>query len=301
MTGFGSASAEGDRGTLSVEIRSVNARHLRLRFALPTGLEEWEPELRDRVSERVERGRVDIALRVEEKTDSATSMELDRERVESYLEAFETLRDEYALPGQVDLPILVTCGGLLRERASTAEWASLDDAREVTGRALGELVAMREREGRRLEGDLRERLEAIGDALGRVEELAPRRLERERERLAAAVTELLGDRDSPEDGGRAGKGEPGGNGIAREIALLADRWDIGEEVVRARAHLSAFDELLATPAAEAVGKRLKFLAQELHREINTTGAKANDAAISRQVVEMKNELESMREQIENVE
>ncbi|HKK07632.1 MAG TPA: YicC/YloC family endoribonuclease [Gemmatimonadota bacterium] len=290
MTGFGSASGGGGEAAVTVEVRSVNGRHLRLDLRLPPGGEPWEPGLRELVASRAERGSVDLTVRVEETEGGALPLELDRDRVEAYLRAFATLREEYSLPGRVDLPLVVQAGGLLRPRPSPgAEAVSWEDVEPVAAAALDELVAMRDREGERLEADLRERLAALERGIDRVEELAPRRLERERSRLLEAVGELTG--------GSAGDEER----VAREIAVLADRWDVGEELVRARAHLEAFDELLAEPAGTPVGKRLGFLVQELHREVNTTGAKANDAEISGVVVEMKNEIERLREQIENVE
>lgn len=291
MTGYGSARAQTEGGSVSVEIRSVNSRHLNLEIRVPAGAEDWEPPLRELLSDEIERGRVRTAVRAEEESGDAPPLELDRGRVESYLTAFRNLREEYALPGQVDLALLAGCGDLLQERETrVTEWASRETVATAAREALGELVEMREREGAELEADLRERLSAIREELDRAEELAPRRLDAERERLREAVAELV-PRLGEEDEQR----------IGREIAMLADKWDIGEEITRARAHLEGFDDYLSRPAGEPVGKRLKFLAQELHREINTLGAKGNDAEISRAVVEMKNELESMREQIENVE
>lgn len=292
MTGYGSATAELDGGTVAVEVRSVNSRHLRVNVGLPSGFDEQEASLRGLVSRSVERGSVDVRVMLEETGERQPSLSLNHERVEAYLEAFETLRTTYALPGSVDLPLLVACGGLLEERRpDPAEWVDPEAIEEVADHALDQMLAMRRGEGERLEADLRTHLEAIGNGIGVVEKRAPERLERERERLLAAVREVVDGADL----------EDGDDRIAREVALTADRWDIGEEMVRARAHLEAFDELLEAPDAEAVGKRLKFLLQELQREINTMGAKANDAAISREVVEMKNELEVLREQIQNVE
>lgn len=290
MTGFGSASIDSDDASVEVEVRSVNSRHLRVNVSVPRGGDEWEPGIRELAGERVERGQLNVAVRVEG-AESAPSMELDEDRVEAYLRAFRRLREEYNLPGQVDLSQMVRAGGLLRERRTmAAERVEEDEVLEAAGRALDAMVEMREEEGRRLARDLRERIDALEQGIDRVEELAPRRLERERARLREAVSELVeeyGDRDRDR--------------LDREVALLADKWDLGEELVRARSHLEGFRELLEAPPREAVGKRLKFLVQELHREINTTGAKANDADISREVVEMKNEVERLREQIENVE
>lgn len=290
MTGYGAATVEREPGTVAAEIRSVNGRHLNVSLRLPEAAQAWEAELRALVGERVSRGSVQVNVSVRHGETDRPGWELDEDRVRGWLQAFETLRDRYALPGTVDLSMLVRAGGILRERsAPDADWLRREDVEGALTGALAALVDMREREGERLDEALREQVSAIRDRLRRVEERAPLRLERERERLQAAVEELTGGVDL----------EPGR--LERELALLADKWDIGEETVRARAHLDAFVEYLDGPAADPVGKRLSFLVQELHREINTMGAKANDADISRHVVEAKNGLEKLREQVENVE
>lgn len=293
MTGFGTAELETDDGEVRAEVRSVNNRHLRVSFRLPDRAAPWESELRALVAARLARGTVDVRVSVRPQGDDgegALEWELDEPRVRAYLDAFRTLREEYNLPGQVDLGLMLRGGELLRpSRAPEPEWLTLDRARRAVGGALEELVEMREREGERLAEDLRARVAALRTGADEVSRLAPDRLRRERERLRAAVRELTEGLEADEER------------LEREIAVLADKWDLGEELVRAAAHLDAFEEYLDAPAEEPVGKRLAFLAQELHREINTMGAKANDARISRVVVEMKNELEKVREQVENVE
>lgn len=290
MTGFGSANGSSGETAIAVEMRSVNGRHLRVDLRLPPGGEAWDPQLRELVADRLERGSADVTVRLEPGEGGEGALELDRERVEALLRAFRTLREEFSLPGRVDLPLLVQAGGLVRPRTTPSAlnlpWEAVEP---LAVAALDELVGMREREGDRLEADLRGRLAAIEAGIDRVEELAPGRLERERSRLLEAVGRLTSDREVDADR------------VAREVAVLADKWDVGEEMVRARAHLAAFRQLLEEPAPVPVGKRLGFLVQELHREVNTTGAKANDAAVSHVVVDMKNEIERLREQIENVE
>jgi len=291
MTGFGSATVDTDDGSVTVELRSVNARHLRLGLGLPAGAEEWEPPLRELLAGALDRGSVEVEVTVEAPGDAGAELELDEDRVEAFLKACDRIRKEYALPGQVDLAMVVGSGSVLRPaRRAVGELVDEEVVLRATREALRELVAMREEEGRRLEADLRERVDALREGVETVEALAPERLERERSRLLEAVRELAEEAPEVDD-----------DRVAREIALLADKWDLGEELVRARSHLDAFEELVGGPAEEPVGKRLKFLVQELHREVNTTGAKANDAAISQVVVEMKNEIEKLREQIENVE
>lgn len=290
MTGYGSSHGATEGTTVRAEARAVNGRHLKVRTSLPPGGEAWDPLVRDVVSEHVSRGTLDVRIQVDRGEDADRALELDTGRIEAYLDAFERLRTEYSLPGQVDLPLLVRAGGLLRETESDPTGIVTEEfLRDLLGDALDQLVGMREEEGRRLQEELRGHLDAIQGGLERVEQGAPERLERERERLRRSAGEMLEDR--PVDESR----------LAQEIAYLADKWDVGEEIARARSHVEAFRDLLDAPADEPVGRRLSFLVQELHRELNTTGAKANDADISHVVVEMKNELEGIREQVENVE
>jgi uncharacterized protein (TIGR00255 family) len=290
MTGFGSATLDLDGGSLTVEARSVNSRHLSAAFR---GLEvagEQEAELRATVAERIQRGRVEISLSAERPEGAATRWELDEGRVQAYLEAVDVLQHKFGLPGRPDAMSVLRAAGVLREKEGEGlDWLDTDSINRALADALDALVEMREGEGARLESDLRARVAEIRERTAEVQQLAPVRLETERDRLREAVRELTDGTTLDEDR------------LSREIALIADRWDLGEELVRIVAHLDAFEEYLSATAVEPVGKRLSFLVQELQREINTLGAKANDTGISRHVVEMKNQLEKLREQVENVE
>jgi len=270
----------------------VNSRHLKLHFRLPPGTEAWEEVLRDRIASQVGRGHVDVTLRIGSDVPggAAPVFRLDEERARAYVDALRDLQVRWGLGGEVDIGLVGRCERLLVEGASDPARTVPEGAlREVADAAVAQLVAMRVSEGRRLAADLLGRLDALGAGLSEVEALAPKRLERESERLRRSVRELAADVEVDPDR------------LAREIAFIADKWDISEELVRARAHLEAFRELIDAPSEEPVGKRLSFLGQELLREVNTIGSKANDAAIARIVVEMKNEVESLREQNENVE
>ena len=290
MTGFGAASLPVGSTEASLELRSVNSRHLKLNLRLPAGMEDIQEELRAYIAGEVRRGHVDVALRVDGSAAGETSVEVNTQRVEAILQAYRTIGEQFDVAGEVDLSLLARSDRLFVERSQTLT-ELIDPAafKEAAVQAVAQLLAMRSKEGQRLATDLRLRLAAIDSGLARVAKGAPERLVRERARLTQAVAELTGSVDMDDDR------------IAREIAILADKWDLGEELVRARAHLEAFEELLSAPDEEPVGKRLGFLSQELLREINTIGSKANDAGIQHVVVEMKNELETMREQIENVE
>ncbi len=290
MTGFGSAAVAAGDVTGSLELKSVNSRHLKLNFRLPYGAEGYEESLRSAVGDRIRRGHVDVTLRLTPSQDADGRIEIDEERLVSYLDAFRRLQGTHGLEGIPDLDLVSRLDGVLVERSQDP--VGEIDAEIVTAAAqaaVDELIGMRSREGERLALELRERLEALSTRMDAVEELAPLRLVAERERLRRSVAELAGGVDVDDDR------------LAREIVVLADRWDIREEIVRARAHVEAFEDLLDLPDDEPVGKRMGFLSQELLREVNTIGSKSNDARISHHVVEAKNELETMREQIENVE
>jgi uncharacterized protein (TIGR00255 family) len=206
------------------------------------------------------------------------------------MRALEALRDELNVSGAVDLSMLANYGELFRgpDRGAAVE---LDPELviELTEAAARGVKALRESEGERLEVDLRARLEAIERELAAVEARAPERLIEQRDRLREAVRELTEQVEVDEDR------------LAREIAYLAERWDVNEEIVRFRSHVELFREALSADGSEPVGKRLGFLAQEMHREANTIGSKANDAELARATVALKEEIERIREQVENVE
>ncbi|WP_419937428.1 YicC/YloC family endoribonuclease [Candidatus Palauibacter sp.] len=289
MTGYGSATVTGESGAVTVEARSVNSRGLKVVVKAPPGEERWESELRALAEARARRGRLDLFVRVENMPDAGGTT-LDEARVREVLDACARLRDDFGVSGEPDMASLLRVGGIFRKAGGegTEFEPDVDDVKQAAADALDLLVEMRDREGARLEVDLRGRLAGIRSAVDGAEALAPERLERERRRLRDAVDGLVG-KSLDEDR------------LTREIALIADRWEISEELVRARSHVEAFEEFLEAPVDEPVGRRLGFLVQELQREVNTLGAKANDPRISRLVVEAKNEIERLREQVENVE
>ncbi|MFW6201594.1 MAG: YicC/YloC family endoribonuclease [Gemmatimonadota bacterium] len=293
MTGYGEAECETPVGVLRAEAKTVNHRHLNTSIRLPTGLDALEPVVQACLKEAVRRGYVNLVVRLEsaEATeDGRAPLRLNEERARQYLAVLTELKEKLELPGEVDVALLSRFGDLIEPDSPDAVEVDEDDIRSVVTGALAGVVAMREEEGRKLAADLAKRLEAIEASLGAIDERAPARLEKERARLRGAAAELL------EDASRVDESR-----LAQEIAYLADKWDVGEERMRLRAHIEAFRDFIAAESAEPVGKRLGFLVQEMHRETNTIGAKANDAAMEHEVVAIKNELERLREQIENVE
>ncbi|MBI4545005.1 MAG: YicC family protein [Gemmatimonadetes bacterium] len=293
MTGYGAADRETAAGRLQVELKTVNHRYFSANLRLPAPLERSEPEIRERLRASLPRGHVSCSLRLttpDSAGESAPPLRLDEARARQYLQVLRALKERLALPGEIDLTLLARFGDLILPAGEEeAPQIAQEELHQALDAALHQVLAMRVEEGRRLHQDLEQRLQAVERALDRIGECAPARLLAERDRLRRALTELAGDPAVDEDR------------LAREVALLAERWDISEEVVRLRSHIALFRELLEADGAEPVGKRLGFLSQEMHRETNTIGSKANDAAIEHQVVAIKNEIERLREQVENVE
>lgn len=295
MTGYGEAEAEAGDGRIRVEIRSVNHRHFRASLRMPDTFSRWEAEVRERLRGSMARGHVSCTVRLSVEDDAleagTTRVRLDGDRVRAYLALYRELADSYGVPGTPDLAVLARQSDIFVREEPDSVLPTVDQTGflAVVGAAAEQTVRMREREGVRLREDLEGRLARIAEALRAIRERAPVRLRSERDRLREAVRKLTDDVEVDEDR------------LSREVAYLAERWDINEELVRFDSHLSLFAEDLGRNAAEPVGKRLAFLVQEMHREGNTIGSKANDAEITHRVVDIKDEVERLREQVENVE
>ena len=292
MTGYGEAELETPAGRLRAEVRTVNHRYFSANLRVPAALERHEPQIREWLRGFFPRGHVSYSLRLEAPEADGSSLpavRLDEARARRYVAVLRALKERLELPGEVDLALVARFGDLVVTDEAAPVEAAAEDVRAVTEAAARACLAMREDEGARLRADLEERIAAIDAALAAIAERAPARLLAERDRLRRAVAELAGDVAVDEER------------LAREVAFFAERWDISEELVRLRLHLDLFRKLVDGPGAEPVGKRLGFLIQEMHREANTIGSKANDAEIEHQVVAIKDELERLREQVENVE
>ena len=288
MTGFGSADGEVGGGRLRIDIRTVNHRYYNPQLKLPGELAGTETELRERLRQVLERGHVSVTARWIESPAGEGGVTVDLDRARAVVNAMRDLKKKLRLKGEPDVGLVARHPDVLRSGgnggAPDIAWA---DIQPLVERAAKDVLAMREREGKALATDLLGRLDALEAGAAKVEARAPLRLTAELARLRQAVTELA--RGVRVDEQR----------LALEIALLADRVDITEELVRFRTHLAACRDALRGPAA--VGKQLGFLAQELLREVNTMGSKANDAEITQTVIAMKGELERFREQLENLE
>ncbi|HVX87946.1 MAG TPA: YicC/YloC family endoribonuclease [Gemmatimonadales bacterium] len=288
MTGFGTAEGAVSGGRLRVEVKTVNHRHFNPNFKLPSELSAIEGELRESLRKEFDRGHVAVSIRWTEWTQKGATLTVDLDRAREVTDRLRELRDGLGLAGEVSLELVARQSGVLTdamaESAAPVTWAELEP---TLRQAVADCQAMRAREGAALAAELELRFGLMETAVAAIERAAPERIMKERDRLRAAVQELLDGRVVDEQR------------LAQELAFLAEKLDITEETVRFRTHLAACRQALAGQAP--CGKQLGFLAQELGREVNTMGSKANDAAIIAHVVAMKGELEKVREQVENLE
>lgn len=288
MTGFGSATVADGGVVTRAEIRSVNHRYLQVKTRLPADQGTLESEVEALVRQSLERGAVTVTISVE-RTARASAVRVDAEVARRYQTALTDLARELAIDRDIALDTLIGLPGVLvgqddaRER-EREERAVLKCVRE----ALAGLAKMRAAEGASLAADLKKNADAIAKVMAKIEKRMPKVVKEHHANLVKRVNELLDGRVTVE-----------GPELSRELALLADRTDVSEELARLKSHLEQWETLLAR--GKAVGRQLDFLVQELLREANTIGAKCNDAAMAHGVVELKTLIERLREQVQNVE
>lgn len=286
MTGFGVGEATTPVGRLVVEVRAVNHRFLDVRVRAPRELGDLVSYAEQLGRERLARGRIEVAIRMEATAGQAVTLDSDRARA-AYQQLCK-LRDELSPESEVPLSLLAAVPDLFSPSTEKERDSMRTACKQAFDAAVSALESMREGEGRALSDDLRGRLGAVRRAADAISARAPQIVETYHKRLKARIARLLGT-DGPLDPGR----------LEQEIALLADRSDVTEELTRLASHCAQFEALF--DSTEACGRRLDFLLQEMVREVNTIGSKAQDAEVAHLVVEAKSELERMREQVQNVE
>jgi uncharacterized protein (TIGR00255 family) len=288
MTGFGRGEVTGDLGRIVVEMKAVNHRFSEVVFRMPRQFNALEDQARKLIQGRVSRGRIDVFVSWQAAA-KARGVQVDKELAIAYYNALIELGREIGSKSELSLDTLAKLPDVLKveEGEVTAEelWPAFEAA---TAQAVENLLAMREREGEALAADLLARADRLAEIRTAVLERAPQVVEEYRQKLTKRLEDLLG---------QATMVDP--QRLAQEVAVFADRSDITEELQRLVSHLAQFRD--AFTGGEAVGRKLDFLVQEIGREINTIGSKANDAVITAQVVEAKSELEKIREQVQNIE
>jgi len=288
MTGFGEARHQDQRWTILVEMRTVNNRHFKLSAKISETHAMMEPALEQLVREKVRRGTVQLSLRID-RPRRPEDYRVNVVALTSYRDQLQGLRGSDL--GPVDVAQLLVLPGVVEESRSADQSPDQDwpEIATVVSEALSRLDAARAQEGRAMAAELTALVRGIHAQLSLIAERGPQVVQNIQKRMSERVQALLHDNGVMI--------EP--NDLAREIAILADRGDISEEIVRLRAHLAQFDEIIAE--RESSGRKLEFVAQEMGREINTIGSKASDVQISRAVVEVKALLEKIRELVQNVE
>jgi len=288
MTGYGVGQKVTSLGRVAAEARSNNHRYLDINVKLPKRLFPLETRIKEMVKGQFTRGRFDISIEMDSPGKDQLKLEPNIEVARMYVQALETLKSNLDLRGEVTLDMVSRTKDVITAKEAEGDLDPLwDELSGVLRSCLEELEAMRKREGKNLANDLRGRLMRIAHHITEVKSRSPSVVEAYRKRLSERLAEMT-------EGLEIDRWR-----LHQEVAYLAERCDITEEVVRVDSHLGQFGHMLDSD--EPLGRKMDFLLQEIHREVNTMSAKANDVVISQKVVEIKAELERMREQVQNVE
>jgi len=288
MTGYGSADLERDGQRLNAEIRSVNHRYCEVSLRAPKMVALFEDQIRQLVQDRFSRGKLNLTITWSGAGDTGEVLKLNESVADRYVSLFKQLESRYEIHSGLDIRTLAQLPDVFSwEHTALTDEETWDLVKTLVEKACDNMAAMKEREGQALTRDFEHRLRLIRIELDRVVERAPLRPIEAKERLMSRLRPLLDDIEM--DPAR----------LAQEMALLADRLDCTEECVRLSAHLDQFRSLIE--GHELAGRKLNFLLQEMNREANTIGSKSNDVEITRAVIVIKEEIERLREQVQNVE
>lgn len=289
MTGYGRGESSGEDFRVAVDVKTVNNRFLDVNLRIPAELSPVENELKKAVSDRLSRGRVDVNLQYERTREM--EYELNRPLITGYLSVLKEIKEEFGLEGDSDLNTIARLPNAMQPKSLEVTEAFVAGVKEALSKALDELEAMRETEGGSLAGALTDSLAVIAGQIPFIEERTESVFEEYTERLKKKLDKILSKTDSQMEIDEAR--------LAQEVAYLAEKSDISEELARLRSHLDQFRSIIQEEGA--VGKRLDFLTQELNREANTIGSKTQNMEIKDSALTMKAEIEKIREQVQNVE
>jgi uncharacterized protein (TIGR00255 family) len=290
MTGYGKAMVAGDDFSVSVDLKTVNNRFLDIHLRVGSELASLEPSIKKRITTRLSRGRVDVTVSMERVAQIA--YEINRPLIAGYVSALKQLQQDFSIGGELDINVIARIPGALQPARNGIDERMTVALEQALDQALDELERMREQEGEALKNELRDRVNKIESLVPVIEASAAGLADAYRLRLQKRIGELLN-----RGGGQVVEVDP--VRLAQEVAYLADRSDVSEEMVRLRSHLSQFQEALDAP--REAGKMLDFLLQELNREANTTLSKSTDLVIKEAGLGIKAEVEKLREQVQNVE
>lgn len=288
MTGFGRGELKKNGVEVTVEIRTLNHRFLDLSLRIPKVLSSYELDIKELIRSHLSRGRVEASINLKSESEEVSGMVIDRPLATTYIRLLREIKEEFGLPDPLQLGHLLNFPDIITVEAEKQPNGEIWDGVKVAlERSLEDLTEMRVREGREIKKDLSKRIKIIGTIIGKVEKKSKNRSRIEYDKLHERIKQFA--QFEKIDEGR----------LEAEIALLADRIDVTEECIRFKSHNAYFLELLDNK--EIAGRKLNFLLQEMHREANTIGSKSNDSSIAHWVVEIKEEVEKLREQIQNIE
>lgn len=288
MTGFGRGNIVKDGREYLVEIRTVNHRYLDTSIRMSRAYSYLEGKIREAVNKRLARGKVDISIFIDDYGIRGRSVLLDEGLADLYIDALKKLKQRYSLNDDVSLSLITRIPDILKVRKEDEDEDTVwNELLEALNLSIDSLITMREKEGNQLKNDIMQKAEVLSTLLVKIEERAPAVVVEYKEKLLSRIKELMSD--GSVDEGR----------LELEVALFADRCSIAEEITRFKSHIKQLTQALE--AGQSIGRKLDFLVQEMNREVNTIGSKANDLDITKTVVEMKSEIEKIREQIQNIE
>lgn len=288
MTGFGRGEAANEKYKVTIEMKSVNHRYLDLSVRLPRKLNFYEPAIRNQVKEFAKRGKIDIFVSIEQLQENAESIQYNPQIAAAYLSGISQMADEFSIDGTIQAYQLARFPDVFtkaEEDDNEEEWIPI--VTQALRDACEKFAESRRIEGEKLAKDLSEKLDHISDLVDKIETRSPQIVEEYRKKITEKVEQLLGDTQIDE------------NLLATEIVMFSDKICVDEEIVRLRTHVEHVKETLAV--GENIGRKLDFLIQEMNREANTTLSKANDSEVSEYGIDLKTEIEKIREQIQNIE
>lgn len=287
MTGFGRASGQIQSCHFTVEMKSVNHRFLDIHLKMPKQFMSIEDTIKKSISSSISRGRIEVYINLEGDFLSSRSIHVDWSLLDQFVDTLHQMKERFSLPDEISLNNILSLGdGIdIREEALSSEDIEIG-LLQLVEKAVKDLSMMRKAEGEQLALDLHQRLEALSRISSELEVLAPKVIKQYRERISKRVTEFV-------------SGKIDENRILTEVALFAEKADINEEITRIHSHILQFKEALKTN--EPIGRKLDFIVQELNREANTIGSKANDGLIAKNVVDLKSIIEKLKEQVQNIE
>lgn len=288
MTGYGKASVNLKKMTVNAEMRSINSKFLEITPRMPAMFMEREAELKELIGKSISRGKIYISVSVEKKNADTTGLKIQPDAVKEYYSLLNDIKKATKIKEEIKLEHLLKFSEIFKADENEELKDRWEDVKKVIQTAIKDLYNMKLREGKILEKDIISRINSIGKSLNSVDRISAKNIKGSKQKLLDKVNNLISDKTVIDN-----------NRLEFELVMLTDRMDITEEVIRAKSHLEYFKKNMKD--SELSGRRLNFLVQEINREINTIASKSNNSVISQYVVEMKEELEKVKEQLQNIE